>query len=186
MPKLTARQRSLIKKRTRVHELDPSEVNDELNIVPFLDIVVNLIMFLLMTITAVAFFSQVEAQLPEYSRGGVGRRAAEAPPLNLNVTIVADGVIVAGSGGKLTQGCESTGTGRVITVPRLASGGYDWEGLTRCAEHIKERFPEEERVTLGADPLVEYEHLIHAMDSMRGSEETPLFPEVLLSAGLRQ
>lgn len=186
MPKLTARQRALIKKRTKVHELSPAEASDELNIVPFLDIVVNLIMFLLMTITAVAFFSQVEAQLPEYSRGGVGRRAAEAPSLNLNVTIVAEGVIVAGSGGKLAPGCTTTASGRVVTVPRLASGAYDWAGLTACVQRIKQQFPEEETVTIGADPLVEYQHLIGAMDALRGSGEERLFPEVLLSAGLRR
>ncbi|MEZ4286788.1 MAG: hypothetical protein R3A47_01285 [Polyangiales bacterium] len=46
------------RKRTKHVDLDPSELGDELNIVPFLDIVVNLIMFLLLMVTsAVAFLA---------------------------------------------------------------------------------------------------------------------------------
>ena len=61
--RLTPRQRAYVRKRTVVPDPDPSELAEELNIVPFLDIVVNIIMFLLMTLTTVAFFSQVEAAL---------------------------------------------------------------------------------------------------------------------------
>ena len=68
--RLTPRQRAYVRKRTRIPDLDPSETSEELNIVPFLDIVVNIVMFLLMTLTTVAFFSQVEAALPEYRKGG--------------------------------------------------------------------------------------------------------------------
>ncbi len=186
MPKLTGRQRAYIRKHTKLHELDAAEADDELNIIPFLDIVVNLIMFLLMTISTVAFFAQVEAQLPEYNRGGVGRRAAAGPALNLNITIVAEGIIVAGSGGKLAPGCDGTASGRVMTVPALGAGSYNWEALTACVSRIKGRFPDETRVTVGADPLIEYQHLISAMDAVRGDDASELFPEVLLSAGLRR
>ena len=53
MAKLTPQQRAYIRRRTKVHDPDPSEIAGELNIVPFLDIVVNLIMFLLATSEAV-------------------------------------------------------------------------------------------------------------------------------------
>ena len=85
--RLTPRQRAYVRKRTTLPDPDPSELDEELNIVPFLDIVVNIIMFLLMTLTTVAFFSQVEAALPQYRTGGIGKRAAENEALNLNVTI---------------------------------------------------------------------------------------------------
>jgi biopolymer transport protein TolR len=57
-------------------------------------------------------------------------------------------------------------SGRVITVPR-AGASYDWRALTACAEKIKETFADEHRVTVGADPTIHYEHVIHAMDAMR-------------------
>ncbi|MBK6813563.1 MAG: biopolymer transporter ExbD [Sandaracinaceae bacterium] len=183
---LTGRQRAYVKKHSKYHELDPSEADSELNIIPFLDIVMNLIMFLLMTVSTVAFFSQVEATLPQYSSGRAGTRStANENALNLMVTITESGIIVTGSSGKLAPGCESTMSGRVITVPR-AGEGYDWRALTACAEKIKETFADEHRVTVGADPTIHYEHVIHAMDAMRtNASGVELFPEVLLSAGVR-
>ena len=51
---------------------------------------------------------------------------------------------------------------------------------------MKREFPDEVRVTVSADPLVEYRHLLAAMDSVRETnDEEELFPEVLLSAGVR-
>ena len=183
--RLTPRQRAYIRKRTYQPDLDPSETSDELNIVPFLDIVMNLIMFLLMVTSAVAFFSQVSAQLPEYKSGGVGKRASDEPSLNLNITITRQGTIVSASGGKLAPGCTTTAPGKVITVPKKATGQHDWAELTQCVTRIKKEYEDEERLTLSADPEVEYEHIINAMDAVRGDDKTPLFPEVLLSAGLR-
>jgi len=66
MPHLTPAQRQYIRKRTKVEDLDPSEMAGELNIIPFLDIVVNLIMFLLMTTTVVLAVVQIDTELPEY------------------------------------------------------------------------------------------------------------------------
>lgn len=185
MAKFTPAQRQYIRKRTKVHDPDPSEMAGELNIVPFLDITVNLIMFLLMLVASIAFYAQLESRLPEYRAGGVGRRSAEPKEqLNLNVTITDNGFIVAGSGGKLAPGCANTGGGRVVTVPKNGKG-YDWTGLTACVARVKEQFPEEEQVTLSADPLIEFQHLVDAMDAVRSHERGPLFPEVLLSAGVR-
>ncbi len=202
--KLTPAQRQYVRKRTKIHELDPSEVAGELNIVPFLDIVVNLIMFLLMTTTTVLAISQIEAQLPQLSRG-VGRRA-QAPEnaLNLNITVTDQGVIVAGSGGKLAPGCQNTASGRVITVPkrllpvmdpathqpvspRRQEMGYDWPALTECVArvHSVPDFQDETQVIVGADPMIQYENVINAMDAVRGRGTEELFPDVLLSAGVR-
>jgi hypothetical protein len=105
--------------------------------------------------------------------------------LNLNVTVVENGVIVAGTGGKLAPGCESLATGRVVTVPRNGSR-YDWAALRECARKLKERFEDETKVTVSADPMVEYQHLLSAMDAVRETNEGDvLFDEVLLSAGVR-
>ncbi|MEM6960847.1 MAG: biopolymer transporter ExbD [Myxococcota bacterium] len=186
MPKLTSQQRNYIRKRTKFREPDPSEMVGELNIIPFLDITVNLIMFLLIASSTVAFFSQVAAQLPQYRRGGVGSRAANpAEQLNLNVTVTENGVIVAGSGGKLAPGCENTAGGRVLTVPKKSDGSYDWEALTTCVARVKEQFPDETQVTVSADQLVEFQHLVGAMDAIRNQGENELFPDVMLSAGVR-
>lgn len=183
--RLTPRQRAYVRKRIRIPDPDPSELSDELNIVPFLDIVVNIVMFLLMTLTTIAFFSQVEAALPQYRTGGVGTRSTQNEALNLNVTVTRAGVIVSGSGGKLARGCATTAAGKVLTVPANMNGEQDWVGLTNCVTLVKKQFEEETRVTLSADPEVPYEDVVAAMDAVRGEEDNPLFPDVLLSAGIR-
>jgi biopolymer transport protein TolR len=202
MAQLTPAQRQYIRKKTKVHDLDPSEMGGELNIIPFLDIVVNLIMFLLMTTTVVLTITQIDSQLPDYRRGVGGRSPTPEASLNLNLTITDSGVIVTGSGGKLAPGCTTTALGRVVTVPKTVQAlvdpltgrpiqpprqamQYDWPGLTQCVARVKEQFPEETQVIISADPLVEYEHLIAAMDAVRFDGTRELFPEVLLSGGVR-
>ncbi len=64
------------------------------------------------------------------------------------------------------------------------NGEHDWKGLTTCVRRVKEQFEDETRVTLSADPEVPYEDLISAMDAVRGDDDE-LFPDVLLSAGIR-
>jgi biopolymer transport protein ExbD len=77
-----------------------------------------------------------------------------------------------------------TDYGAPVDPPRQAMQ-YDWQGLTDCVARVKQQFPEERQVTISADPLIEYQHLVGAMDAVRlqGTEE--LFPEVLLSGGVR-
>jgi biopolymer transport protein TolR len=181
MPNLTPQQRAYIRRRTKVHEPDPSELSTELNIVPFLDIVVNLIMFLLATSESVLAITQIEAQLPQLGRGG---GATKDPGLNLSVTLTDNGVIVTGSGGKLAPGCETVMSGRAITVPKTPAG-YDWAALTDCVTKVKEKFASEEDVMIGADPLIQYEHVVAAMDAVRSNGKQTLFPKILLSAGVR-
>lgn len=186
MANLTPTQRAYIRRRTKVHDLDPSELAGELNIIPFLDIVVNLIMFLLATSEAVLAIAQIEAQLPQLGRGSSGRAAINEPSLNLNVTLTDGGIIVTGSGGKLAPGCQNVATGRVMTVPKLGKD-YDWPALTACVARIKgvPQFADEHDVIIGADPMIQYEHVVAAMDALRGDDQQELFPDVLLSAGVR-
>lgn len=184
--KLSSSQRKYIKRKTKHHTPTPDELDDELNIIPFLDIVVNLIMFLLMSISSIAFFAQIELVTPTYASGGVGSRGAEEP-LNLSVTIVPEGIIVAGAQGKLSPGCRTTQTGRVITVPRVKNS-YDWAALNECARLIKEQYEDEEQVTVSADPVIAYKHVVRAIDSMRGDVKdvnNEYFPKPRLSAGLK-
>lgn len=205
--KLTPRQRSYIRKKTSHQEADPSEEMGELNIVPFLDIVVNLIIFLLATTEAVLTIAQIDAHLPSLGRQ-VGRQQLDdgETSLNLSVTVTSSGIIVSGSGGKLAPGCETTQTGRVITVPatdgelvwtiegEVMRGGARFpthrpgptaEALTQCVTRIHTQFPDESRVILSADPEIEFEDLVGAMDALRGDGPEELFPDVMLSAGVR-
>lgn len=183
MAKFTPRQRAYIRKHTKEVHVDPSEMVGELNIVPFLDIVVNLIMFLLATTEAVLLISQIESDLPKIAQGR-SKGADVATPLNLNVTVTETGVIVSGSGGKLAPGCTGIEQGRALTVPKKGKD-YDWPGLTECVSRVKTQFKDEHSVTVSADPQVQYEYVVAAMDAVRTKGKDPLFPDVLISVGIR-
>jgi biopolymer transport protein TolR len=182
MPKFSPRQRAYIRKRSKDVNVDPSEMVGELNIVPFLDIVMNLIMFLLATTEAVLLISQIESDLPKIARGR--SKGDVQTPLNLNVTVTDGGVIVSGSGGKLARGCTGIDTGRDLTVPKKGTA-YDWTGLTECVVRVKQQYASEHSVTVSADPQVQYEFVVAAMDAVRNRGKDPLFPDVMISVGVR-
>jgi biopolymer transport protein TolR len=184
--KLSPRQRSYIRKRAHAGELDQSEIVGELNIIPFLDIVVNLIMFLLATAEYVLLISQIPSDLPHIARGRSKSAEEVTTPLNLNVTVTDAGVLVSGSGGKLAPGCttiDPTGS-RNVTVPRKAKD-YDWKALTDCVGRVKSQYGTEDTVTISADPQIEYEYLVAAMDAVRNKDAQELFPNVMVSVGIR-
>jgi biopolymer transport protein TolR len=184
--KLSGRQRAYIRKHTSEGHVDPSESVGELNIIPFLDIVVNLIMFLLLTTEAVLLISQIESNLPKISRGRSKSTEDVQTPLNLNVTVTASGVLVSGSGGKLAIGCDTIEPpgSKSVTVPNKGTE-YDWGGLTTCVAKVKKQFEDEDSVTISADPQIEYEHIVAAMDHVRDQGDKELFPNVLISVGIR-
>ncbi len=182
--KLTSQQRRYLRKHGNRPELDASELDEELNIIPYLDVVVNLIMFLLMVISSAAFFTQVNASLPTLGRGA-GSTGPAVPQLNLNVTLAQRGIIVAGASGKLAPGCDDTQTGNeAITVVKTATG-YNWAELTACIVKVKAQFPDETKVTVSADPLVPFQDLLSAMDAVRNNGTDELFTDVVISAGVR-
>ncbi|MGC4092027.1 MAG: hypothetical protein QM756_29920 [Polyangiaceae bacterium] len=74
---LSPAQRSKIRRLSQPRELSPDEEGGELNIVPFLDIVVNILIFVLATV-AVTFTASIETQ-PPASRGTGVRRSKFSP-----------------------------------------------------------------------------------------------------------
>ena len=177
----TPRERRMLRAAKRKAERDPSEQGGELNIVPFLDIVVNLMLFLLATSAVTLAVAQVEVELP----ATCGGRCPQVPPgLDLSVTIVDRGIVVGARGGWLAPGCSEVASSSTITVPRR-NGQHDYDALRACAERVHAAHPVERSVIVSADPEVAYEDLIATMDALRGSEHAPLFPRVRLAAGLR-
>jgi biopolymer transport protein TolR len=180
---LSSAQKLFIRRRLRRAESDdPAAAAGELNIIPFLDIVVNLIMFLLVTIVSVLALSQVEVDLPRH--GPPCRGAHCQSSLDLGVTLTDRGIWVSGTGGVLANGCGvESGTG-APTLP-IRDGAYDYEALTNCLRHVKGEFPEEDTVIVSADPNIHYEEVLRAMDASRADARGPLFPRVLVAASVR-
>jgi biopolymer transport protein TolR len=166
METLSAGQRGKIRRASAPRELSPDEEGGELNIVPFLDIIVNVLIFVLATI-AVTFTASIETTPPSSKGGGVRQIQSEA--LNLTIFIVNEGFSIKASGGNVAPGCESAGTG--IAVPKK-NGQHDYDLLTECATKLKnssDKFKEENQVFITANPGTDYQTLISVIDAVRRS-----------------
>jgi biopolymer transport protein TolR len=172
---LSAAQRSKVRRLSAPKEAEEGEEAGELNIIPFLDIIMNVLMFVLATV-AVTFTATIDSTPP--SLGGKGVRG-ESKALNLSVFVVNDGFSLKASGGNIATGCRTVGPG--LTVPKVRNE-YDYATLTDCAKNVKEFSPEfrdETQVTITANGGIDYQTVIRAIDAVRRSKDgVELFPDV--------
>jgi biopolymer transport protein TolR len=94
--RLSAAQRSKIRRLSSPRELAPDEEGGELNIVPFLDIIMNVLMFVLATV-AVTFMATIDTYPPKAGTASV--RPPTTPTLGLTILVVNDGFSVKARGG---------------------------------------------------------------------------------------
>lgn len=184
MTQLSSRARAKLRReRERLEE--EAEESGEINLVPYLDIVTNILMFLLVTISTMVVVGNIEIATPQRSTNGPGTDPdpEEQPPLNLTVAITGKGFIVAGSGGVLF---EDDIPNKLPTIPKLSGDRYNYEALQKLLVKIKKQYPAEKQVILAANPDIQYEIVIGAMDVLRvGPEDELLFPSVLFSTGFQ-
>ncbi|HEX9051438.1 MAG TPA: biopolymer transporter ExbD [Anaeromyxobacter sp.] len=162
----------------------------ELNIVPYLDVVVNLVMFMLLSMTGLIALGVVNVSAPKIGGETPAAAAAEnQPKLLLTVAIAKTGFYVAGAGGVLGADAAAPDATRPPTIP-LKDGKYDFAALGAQMQKIKDQFPSETAVILSADPEIVYDVLVQTMDACReatvkrpdgSSERRPLFFDVSLS-----
>lgn len=174
---LSAAQRSQIRRLSQPHESAPGEEAGELNVVPYLDIITNIMMFVLASV-AVSFASTIDTRA-----AAIGPRPHDEPAaraLHLTALITRSGVGLSTASGGIAPGCEGVGAG--LTLP-AHEGTLDLSGLQSCARRIKDAHPDfaaEEQVTVSASPDVPYDTLVAVMDALRNDERGQLFPEVHL------
>jgi biopolymer transport protein ExbD len=165
------------------------EHTGELNIVPYLDVVVNLVMFMLLSMTGLISLGVLNVSAPRIGGEASAAASEPAPKLLLTVAIGERGFYVAGAGGVLGSDANNADPARPPTIP-LKEGKYDYPALTDQLSRIKDQFPAETQVILSADPGVLYDTLVQTMDACRdmvvkkpdGSmERKPLFFDVSLS-----
>ena len=173
---LSAAQRSRIRRLSQPHEPAPGDEAGELNVVPYLDIITNIMMFVLATI-AVNFLATIDSTPPSIG-GGKVRVDPSAKSLNLAAFITAQGISLKTTSGNIAPGCNDIGSG--VTIPKKGDD-YDLASLTDCAKKLKNAkadFKEETQVTITANPGIEYGTLISVMDALRADGTEELFPEV--------
>jgi biopolymer transport protein ExbD len=173
---LSAAQRSRIRRLSQPKEAEPGDEAGELNVVPYLDIITNIMMFVLASVS-VSFIGTIDTTPP--SIGGSRVRAdVSSKALNLSAFIVREGVSLKTSGGNIAPGCNDAGSG--VTIPKTGED-YDLKSLTACVKRLKNAnpsFKEETQVTITASSNIEYKVVIDVMDALRSDGEEELFPDV--------
>lgn len=173
---------SLLRKARKLARTADEEASlqGELNVVPFLDIVTNLVLFLLATVTSALTVTQVDAQLTQTGRG--------APPTNrasVTVTVAETGIFVSSPVGRVGAGCDVATAGAAPTIAR-GEHGHDFRALSRCLARVLDATDVVSTdVILSASANVPYQDVISAMDAVRADGDRPLFDDVLLAAGVR-
>jgi biopolymer transport protein ExbD len=144
---------------------------DELNITAFMNLMVALVPFLLIT----AVFSRLtvlELNLP----GSESANPDQPPEFQLEITVREKLIEVA-----------DRNAGRLSRIENIASG-YDLEKLGAFLQRVKQQFPDKVDATLLLEPDIEYQAIVEVMDTVRvverRSEATnalvqyELFPEI--------
>jgi biopolymer transport protein TolR len=169
----SAVERSRLRRLSLPRELDFDEEAGELNVVPFLDVIVNILIFVLATI-AVTFTGAIDIRAPSLLGRGVLEQG-----LDLTVIVVGDGIALKTTAGNVAPGCQGAGPG--VAVPKHG-GAHDFAALTACATRIKQssaQAAEETQVFVTANPDVDYQTIVGVVDALRmTSAGEPLFPDV--------
>jgi biopolymer transport protein ExbD len=162
-------------------KLKPREEEEmgELNIVPYLDILMNLILFMLMSITGFAVFGILNVNAPSY-----GGPSAAGPTENPDEPKMVLSVLISKKGHFVnTQHTMLGAESGAPTVAVKADGSYDYEALTAEMMKVKGAVPEETKVIVAAEAEIPYETLVGTMDAIRETKDRrQLFPDVTLGA----
>jgi biopolymer transport protein ExbD len=164
-------------RRMRDHHDELEEDTGEINLVPYMDIVTNIIIFLLASVVNQVALGNVNVSVPTLSSGAgaTDDEKPDKPPLNLTVSVGASGFTVAASGGVLPM------------IPKLPNGQYDYISLTSKLLEIKSApdNADETKANFNADGTIAYDVVVATLDAMRqAADGKVLFPDVAFAAGI--
>ena len=137
-------------RRTR-HQRHRHKTATELNITAFMNLMVVLVPFLLMT-AVFTHMSILELNLPKPDGNSATKNS---PSFELQLIIKKDALVLADNKGGLIKR---------LAVRRAA---YPFQQLTETLKQVKARFPDKTNITILSEQDTTYETLIHAMDAVR-------------------
>src|SRR4029079_3889310 len=123
--------------RRREDQIEEEEIESgELNLIPYLDMVTNLMLFLLFSISAGIIFTQIDTSLPDNAPPSTS--TAEEPnqnpdeqPLKLVVSITRDRLMLWS-----ISGLEGTLTAPKVVFPRTRRDGETCDRKYMCARQL--------------------------------------------------
>src|SRR3954452_8570141 len=106
-------------RKIREHGEEMAEEGGELNLIPYLDIVTNVIMFMLATTTFAAALGDINVSSPTTSNAVAATTDPPEPKneLNLTVSVSDKGFTIAAAGAVLYQGFSFDGAGGLVQPP---------------------------------------------------------------------
>lgn len=173
---------------------------EELNLVPIMNMVSILIPFLLMAAQFVQL-AVIDSTLPAISDAQTTPPDPnEKPPLGLSILITEAGLSVVGNAEVLkTDAAVPEGEKPPPNVPCKGGGecrgpeSYSYGKLTQLLAKVKNEHPDEENVILVPDNFIPYEVLVMVMDATRedvndkdkDNKSRSLFPYVVIAGGVQ-
>ena len=149
------------------------EVNYELNIVPFIDLMSVCIIFLLLTAVWTQV-SMIQIGSSVYGKRQDDQDDSKKPPrpeVNLEVLVDKRGYTVV------------VGQETPVSIPRVAGGDgqleYDQRNLILVLRGVKNKYPDKKDALIALQDDLVYENLIQGMDSLLLAG----FPEVAIKTG---
>lgn len=136
----------------RHHYKRQDKESPELDITTFLNLMVVLIPFLLIT----AVFSRITIMELNVPTGG-GPAANNKPQVTIEVIIRKKAIEIG------------NGKGIVASIP-LVNEKYDYAKLSEYLTKIKKNYPDKTDATVLMEPDLSYEHLVATMDAVRSAE----------------
>src|SRR6266581_3697872 len=126
--------------KRREDEIEQEEIEGgELNLVPYLDIITNLVLFLLASVTTGMVLGTINSTLPEVQEGAAPENqqpdANAEPPIQLVVTVAKEEIQVFS-----LSGMEGSIQAPKLRIPATTPGrAYDFSKLTAGAAEIVHR-----------------------------------------------
>lgn len=140
-----------------------TEISVDLNLTPLMDVMSNILFFLLASFGA-AILSFMAASVPtEADSDTVSTEVPKTDRVTANIQLKPDGYRVNLSGEKIPAEQLAKFT---ASFPKVA-GVYDAEALGRWAYEVKTSFPGSDTAVLVPSDEVRYEHIIRTMEVVR-------------------
>lgn len=157
--------------RHKRHNIKARNTSVDLDITAFMNLMVVLVPFLLMTAVFTSI-SVLDLKLPDPSSGSSSKD--DKQKLDLNVIIRQDVMILTDQNGRIIK-----------RMPKTQSG-HNYTLLNQTLRLVKNKFIDKTTITILSEPLTPYNDIIQAMDTVRefqsvtdGEVETyELFPNI--------
>lgn len=150
------------------HEEDEGE--GELNLIPYLDIITNLVIFLVFSFQVIIEFRLIGIVPPAHGSGGGG--SATEQPMSITTIIHTKGYRIVGSNDIMGA----------IEIP-LKDGKHDTDRLHDELVRLKREYSLAEQMVVTASLSTEYKVIVATMDAARNDGKAWLFPDIMLARG---